>query len=62
MIRKKALNLLYQSIEKAYNNKGMGNYTNINELDKLTGGIQNELIVIGARPSIGKAQPLSAKN
>lgn len=58
---KKALNLLYQSIEKAYNNKGMGNYTNIDELDKLTGGIQNELIVIGARPSIGKAQPLSAK-
>lgn len=51
---KKALELLYQSIEKAYNNKGMGNYTNIDELDKLTGGIQNELIVIGARPSIGK--------
>ena len=61
---KNYLSEVIASIEDDYNRKGRikGMPTGISELDRLTNGWQDsEYIVIGARPSVGKAQPLNAK-
>jgi replicative DNA helicase len=48
---------LLNEIDKAYHNKGMlsGFDTGFDKLNCILDGIQNELYIIGARPSIGKS-------
>ena len=51
----KPINLFWESYEKNLNHRELGFFTGIPKLDSFTGGfMRRELVIVGARPSVGK--------